>query len=54
MRKDSYSLYFIILAGIPATTTLSGMSFVTTAPAATVTLLPILIFLPITEDPTPK
>ena len=34
---------FIIFAGTPATTQLSGMSFVTTAPAATITLFPIFI-----------
>ena len=35
--------YFDIwVAGIPATTVLSGISFVTTAPAPMVTLLPIL------------
>jgi len=34
---------FFIIAGIPATIQLSGMSFVTTAPAATITFEPILI-----------
>lgn len=37
-----YSLNFIILAGMPPTTALSGISFVTTAFAPIVTLLPIL------------
>lgn len=34
----------MIRAGTPATTQLSGMSFVTTEFAATITLFPILIF----------
>ena len=38
----SFSILFITLAGTPATTQLSGTSFVTTAPAATTTLLPIV------------
>lgn len=40
MTNTSGFLYLIILAGIPATTALSGTSFVTTALAATTTLLP--------------
>ncbi|KAI9302396.1 hypothetical protein BJ944DRAFT_270003 [Cunninghamella echinulata] len=35
-------IFLMILAGTPATKTLSGTSFVTIAPAATVTPLPIL------------
>ena len=46
-------LIFIIFAGIPPTTTLSGISFVTTAFAPTVTLLPILTF-PRILAPKPK
>lgn len=35
-------MVLIILAGTPAMTQLSGISLVTTAPAATTTLLPIV------------
>lgn len=43
MIRSGYSIYFIliILAGIPATTQLSGKSLLTTAFAPIVTLLPI-------------
>ena len=34
------SAYFIILAGLPTTTALSGTSFVTTAPAPTIEPIP--------------
>ena len=34
---------FITFAGVPTTVTLSGISLTTTAPAPTITLLPILI-----------
>ncbi len=37
----------IFLAGTPATSVLSGMSLVTTAPAATATLLLMVTFPPI-------
>ena len=43
--------YFIILAGFPATTTLSGTSLTTTEPAATTTLFPIVAPGNITELP---
>lgn len=43
----------MIFAGTPATTQLSGISFVTTAPAAIVTLLPIVIG-PITIEFAPN
>jgi hypothetical protein len=36
------SIFFMILAGLPATHTLSGTSFVTTLPAPTVTPRPIV------------
>ena len=39
--NTSYYKYFMILAGLPAITQLSGKSFVTTAPAPMITLLPI-------------
>ena len=38
-----FFLFFIILAGTPTTTALSGIFSVTTAPAPMVTLLPIFI-----------
>ena len=41
-QVKSFSISFIIFAGTPPTTQLSGTSFVTTAPAATTTLLPIV------------
>ncbi len=43
---------FTIFAGTPATVTLDGTSFITTAPAAILTLFPILI-LPNTFAPQP-
>lgn len=44
MGIESYSLSirFIIRAGLPPTTTLSGIPFVTTVPEATTTLFPIV------------
>ena len=41
-HKISFSTSFIFLAGIPPITQLSGTSFVTTAPATTTTLLPMV------------
>ena len=38
----TYQTFFIIFAGTPATTVFAGTSFVTTAPAATIALSPIL------------
>ena len=37
-----YSIFLITFAGLPPTTTLSGTSFVTTAPAATTAFLPMV------------
>lgn len=42
---------FIILAGLPATTTLGGTSLVTTEPPATIELSPIFTHGKITELP---
>lgn len=46
-------MYFIIFAGFPATTQLSGTSFTTTLPAPTTTLLPTCTF-PMMVTFTPK